>query len=186
MVFKVAWTPHTECCLVSNKIIIPVLHTFCIKKNYFRHLQVTWLSRLCVTVGWALLSKAPLWMSRFISEWNVRMSSPYWMHWNRRKTFLWSPVLHKQSSTHGSTTACTSSTCGAAQQVLVRGWTWLRALHPAAGSMCCCTRWCGWEIILLSTALWKPCVWIKCSPCLYVVSEIGWNKEFNYPCQRAD
>lgn len=94
-----------------------------------------------MTLSWALLSKAQLWVSRFISAWNVRMSSPYWMHWNRRKTFLQTLALQKQL--HMRTPEPCSLTCGAWQAAL---GVWVKAAvllgGEAPSSVCCCIKGC--------------------------------------------
>lgn len=57
------------------------------------------------------------------------------------------------------------------KQTLACGWMWL------CMSSWSCTRQGWWhKIRALSSALWKPWLWIKCSPCIRVVSEISWRK----------
>lgn len=150
MVCKAALASCADCCYLFC--------TLCYLKEDVNvyHLRVTQLSLRCVTLGWALPRKALLRMSRFISAWNVRMSSPYWMHWNRRKTFLRTPVMQQQLHTRFHPGAeqphmwrPTRSPCR------VGGCSWagagtaameLVAPHPALHQ------------VLLSAALWAPCL----------------------------
>lgn len=98
-------------------------------------LHFTWatsLFLLCVTLGWAVLSKAQLWVSRFISAWNIRMSSPYWMHWNQRKTFLQTLVLQKQLHMRFYSRALQP------HMWCLTGSPWCVGGRSCAGLFCCC------------------------------------------------